>query len=654
MRGPATPAGPPAGPLWGAGMEQASKARQAVIAALAVGLSAFHLYTGVFGVFETMMQRSVHLLGLLTLLFLTTRTSPRLSARTNARLDLPLAGLAFAIGLYNFVHHDRIVSREWYYGPITSWDILLGVLLVLLVLEGARRACGPAIAIIAGLFLVYPLLGHYFPSPLTIRRTGFVTLIDHLFLTPQAIFGFPIGVSATFVYLFVLFGAFLEVTGGGKFFIDLAMALVGRFTGGPAKVAIVSSAFFGTISGSAVANVYGTGIFTIPMMTRYGYRKEFAAAVECTSSTGGQITPPVLGAAAFVMAEFLGVSYATIMVAAIIPALLYYLSIYTGVHSEAVKQGLRGLPKEEIPAAWEVLKRGFHFLLPIATLVYLLLAGYTAFRAVFMAIVVLLGVVMLRRETRIGPRELWRAMALGAHNAIPVAAACAAAGIVVGVLDITGLGIKFVSLILFLSGGILPFALILLMAAVIVLGMGMPTTPAYILAALVGAPVLIEMGADKLAAHMFVFGGAILSSITPPVALAAYAAAAIAGANPMRVGWIACRLGFPKFLVPFLYVYNPVLLMQGPPLLILQAVVTAALGVFAFSFAADGWLWRALRPMHRLAFGAAGILLIVPELYTDLAGLGLFGAAFVPAWRARPAPRGASVEVAVGGADGGH
>jgi TRAP transporter 4TM/12TM fusion protein len=343
------------------------------------------------------------------------------------------------------------------------------------------------------------------------------------------------------------------------------------------------------------------------------------------------------------------------MMAAIVPALLYYLSIYTGVHIEAVKQGLRGLPEEEIPEAWGVLKRGFHFLLPIATLVYLLLAGYTAFRAVFMAIVVLVAVVMLRRETRIGPREFGRAMALGARNAIPVAAACAAAGIVVGVLDITGLGIKFVSLILFLSGGIFPLALILLMAAVIVLGMGMPTTPAYILAALVGAPVLIEMGTDRLAAHMFVFGGAILSSITPPVALAAYAAAAIAGANPMRVGWIACRLGFPKFLVPFLYVYNPVLLMQGSPLQALQALLTASLGVFAFSFAADGWLWRTLRPLHRLAFGVAGALLIVPEFYTDLVGLACFGAAFVPCWRGRPAAaRRAAIGVSVGGADGGR
>lgn len=617
-----------------------------VIGALAVGISLFHLYTGAFGVFESMLQRPIHLFSLMTLAFLTCPTSERLPKRLSDTIDLFLAALTLIIAGYLVVENHRIVSREWYYGPMTTLDIVFGGLAILLVLEAARRVCGPALTIIASVFLLYALFGNYFPAPLTIRRTELLTLIDHMFLTPQAIFGFPVAVSASFVYLFVLFGAVLEATGGGRFFIDLAMALVGRFTGGPAKVEIVSSAFFGTISGSAVANVYGTGIFTIPMMKKYGYRSEFAAAVECSSSTGGQITPPILGAAAFVMAEFLGVPYATIMVAAIIPALLYYLSVYTGVHVEAVKQGLRGLPEEEIPDVREVLKQGFQFLLPIAVLVYLLVAGYTASRAAFAAILALLGVAMLRKGTRIGPTGFWQALELGAKNAVLVAVACGGAGIVVGVLDITGLGIKFVSVILTLSGGVFPVALVLLMAATIILGMGMPTTPAYIVAALVGAPALAQLGATPLASHMFVFGGAVLSAITPPVALAAYAAAAIAKAPPMRVGWLACRLGFPKFLVPFLYVYNPVLLMQGPPLFIIESVITASLGVFAFSFAIDDWLWGRLGWLARGVFFLAGLLLMIPELYTDLVGLVLFAIPFAFCLRRKRAMVAASPLVA--------
>ncbi len=601
-----------------------------MIGSLAVAISLFHLYTGAFGVFESMLQRSVHLLSLLALCFLTVPFSKRLPKRISDGIDIPLALLAIAIDAYMVLEHPRIVSREWYYGPMTTLDIVFGTLTILLILEAARRLTGWALPAIATIFLGYALFGNYFPAPFTIRRTDPLTLIDHMFLTPQAIFGIPTGVSATFVFLFILFGSFLEKTGGGRFFIDLSLSLVGRVIGGPAKVAVISSSLFGTISGSSVANVYGTGTFTIPLMKRFGYTPNFAGAVEAAASTGGQIMPPVMGAAAFVMAEFLGVSYAKIMIMAIIPALLYYLSVYSGVHNEAVKRGLRGLPKEDVPAFWPVLKRGYHFSIPPVVLVYLLVSGYTAFRAAFVGTLVLIGVSILRRETRLDLKGLWGALEGGAKNAIMVATACAAAGIVVGVLDLTGLGIKFVSVVLFLSGNNFLLTLLFTMIACLVLGMGMPTTPAYIIAALVGAPVLVQLGANPFAAHMFVFYGALLSAITPPVALAAYAGAAIAEGEPMRTGWIACRLGFVKFIVPFLFVYNPVLLIIGPWYSVLEGFITASVGVLALSFALDGWLWGKLNIPARIIFASSGLFLMIPEWKTDLIGIALFVLVFVP------------------------
>lgn len=614
-----------------------------LIGVVAVALSLFHLWAGAFGAFESYLQRTVHLMTLLTLCFLTVPCSRRLPRAVAEKVDLPLALLVLTIDGYLIVNHDRIVSREWYYGPMTTLDIVFGGLTVLLVLEAARRTAGWALPTIAGLFVLYALFGNYFPPPLEIRRTHPLTLIDHMFLTPQAIFGTPTGVSATFVYLFILFGAFLEKTGGGRFFIDISMALVGRFTGGPAKVAVVSSSLFGTISGSSVANVYGTGTFTIPLMKRFGYSPDFAGAVEAAASTGGQIMPPVMGAAAFIMAEYLGVPYVKVAVAAVIPALLYYLSLYLGVHNEAVKKGLRGVPAAEVPRIGPVLKRGFHFVLPLVTLVWLLVQGYTAFRAAFLATVVLVAVAMLRRDTWIGPHGLWEALAAGARGSVMIAVTVGCAGLIVGVLDLTGLGINFISAILMLSGGYYLPTLILILAACFLLGMGMPTAPAYIIAALISGPALIQMGAVPMAAHMFVFYGALLSAITPPVALAAYAGAAIAGGDPMRTGWIAVRLGFVKLLVPFLFVYNPVLLLIGPSYAILEAIATAGVGVFSLSYAFDGWLWGPLSLGVRVLFLIAGLLLIVPEFYTDLAGALLFAVTFAPRLRHRRAVSAAPV-----------
>jgi TRAP transporter 4TM/12TM fusion protein len=616
-----------------------------LIGALAVGLSVFHLWAGAFGAFESMLQRTVHLMTLLALCFLTVPCSRRLPPRIAERIDIPLALLVLVIDAYLVVEHERITRREWYYGPMTTLDVVFGALTIVLVVEAARRMTGWALPSIASAFVLYALLGDHLPAPLTIRQTHPLTIIDHMFLTPQAIFGTPTGASATFVYLFIVFGAFLEVTGGGRFFIDTAMSLVGRFTGGAAKVAVVASALFGTISGHSVANVYGTGTFTIPLMKRFGYSANFAGAVEAAASTGGQIMPPVMGAAAFIMAEFLGVPYVTVMVAALLPALLFYLSVYLGVHNEAVRTGLRGVPAEEIAPLGGVLRHGAHFGLPLGALIVLLFQGYTPFRAAFVATVALVAVAMLRRDTRLRPGQVWTALEAGARGSIMIAATVGCAGLIVGVLDLTGLGINFISAILSLSGGYYLPTLVLILLACFVLGMGMPTAPAYIIAALIGAPTLVQMGTPPLAAHMFVFYAALLSSITPPVALAAYAGAAIAGGDPLRTGLIAVRLGFVKVLVPFLFVYNPVLLWIGSWPAVIQATVTAIAGVVSLSFGFDGWLWGPLGVWTRATFLVAGLTLMVPETYTDVGGALLLLLVLATRARRRRAPAAATAPV---------
>lgn len=595
-----------------------------LIFAIGVGISLFHLYTGAFGVFEAYMQRSIHLMALMTLTYLTFPTNEKWSATKNAFVDVPLAVICLVIGVYLFIEHDRIVGREWYYGPMTKADVIFGIVLIILTLEAARRVVGLALPIIGVFFIVYGLYGNRFPYPFTIKSPPPKIFIDHMFLTPQAIFGIPVGVSATFVFLFILFGAFLERTGGGRFIIDFSMALVGRATGGPAKVAVVASSLFGTISGHSVANVYGTGTFTIPLMKRTGYKPEFAGAVEAAASAGGQIMPPIMGAAAFIMAEILGIPYISVCKAAILPAILYYVAVFTSTHVEALKTGLRGLRKDEVPGLASTMKGGFHFMVPLILLIAVLVKGYTPFRAAFIAIVALIAVAMLRKESRIGPRGFVETLVQGARNSIVIAVSCACAGIVVGVLDVTGLGIRFVTIVTELSRGIFPIALVMVMLSCLVLGMGVPTAPAYIIAAMIAAPTLTHFGAKPIVAHMFVFYSALLSAITPPVALAAYAGAAIAGSRVMETGVNASKLGFVKFLVPYMFVYNPAYLMIGSPVFVAWSFATGIVGTVALVAALEGYLMARVSILHRLAFMIAGLLTLTPEVKSDFLGLGIF------------------------------
>jgi TRAP transporter 4TM/12TM fusion protein len=589
-------------------------------AVLAIAISSFHLYTGAFGIFEAYLMRNVHLMTLLTLAFLLYPASKKWSPKKSAMIDIPLALICLVIDIYLLANHDRIVSREWYTGPMTGYDVAFGWITMVLLLEATRRVAGLALPIVAIVFIVHTLFGQFLPYPFTVKSPPLSIFIDHMFMTPHAIFGVPVGVSATFVFLFILFAALLNQTGAGKFIINFSLAVVGKATGGPAKVAVIASALFGTISGHSVANVYGTGTFTIPLMKRTGYRPAYAGAVEAAASTGGQIMPPIMGAAAFIMAEIIGVSYISICKAAILPALLYFTAVFAATHIEAVKMGLKGLSRTEIPDFKETVYGGFHFIVPIFLLIFVLVKGFTPFRAAFLAIIALMVVAMARKSSRLNLGEFLQALIDGAKNAVVIASCCACAGIVVGCLDSTGLGLKFVDIITALSRGIFPFLLLMVMVACLVLGMGVPTAPAYIISAMVAAPALVKAGLSPISAHMFVFYSCLLSAITPPVALAAYAGAAIAEADVMETGFQASKLGFVKFLVPYVFAYNAALLMEGTPAFIILSFATAFTGTIMLSAAIEGFLFTSMSTPTRAVFAVGSVLLLISGIFTDIVG----------------------------------
>jgi TRAP transporter 4TM/12TM fusion protein len=590
-------------------------------ALIAIGISVFHLYTGAFGIIEAYGMRTIHLMTLMILTFLYWPTSKNWSKEKSAIIDIPLALICLTIDIYLMVNHYRFTTREWYTGPMNLFDISFGWITMVLVLEATRRVAGLALPIVALCFVGYTLFGQFFPYPFTIRSPNLRIFIDHMFMTPHAIFGVPVGVSATFVFLFITFASLLDQTGAGKFIINFSLSVVGWATGGPAKVAVIASGLFGTISGHSVANVYGTGTFTIPLMKKMGYKPEYAGGVEAAASAGGQIMPPIMGAAAFIMAEIIGVSYLSICKAALLPALLYFTAVFASTHIEALKMGLKSIPRSELPPLKETIYLGFHFIIPIFLLIFVLVRGYTPFRAAFIAIIALLIVAMARKSSRLNFNQFLSALIKGARNAVVIASCCACAGLVVGCLDITGLGIKFVDIILNLSQGIFPLLLLLVMLACLILGMGVPTAPAYIIVAMIAAPSLIKVGLSPISAHMFVFYSCLLSAITPPVALAAYAGAAIAEANVIKTSVHAAKLGFVKYIVPFVFVYNAALLMEGNVAFIIFSFATAFVGTIALSAAMEGFLLTFLSPLSRIALFAGSVLLLISHIPTDIAGV---------------------------------
>lgn len=598
-----------------------------VVSAIAITFSLFHLYTAVFGVLDAMIQRSFHVAFGFCLIFLLYPARKSWSRDKIHPVDIVFAILGAAVPMYIIVFYQDLVLRA---GTVTTLDYIVGLLAIFLVLEAARRVVGWPIVTIACLFIVYALFGRSIPGQLAHRGVDLPSLVQHQFFTTEGIFGLPIGVSSTFIFLFILFGAYLEKTGMGQFFIDLANAIAGWASGGPAKVAVLSSGLMGTVSGSSVANVVGTGSFTIPMMKRLGYEPEFAGAVEATASTGGQLMPPIMGAAAFLMAEFTNIPYVKIIGAAVIPALLYYFGVWTGVHLEAKRLGLKGLSKDELPKIKDILLDKGHLLIPLVAIVYLLVTGYTPMKAALYAIILSIVCAMLKKNTRITFQDVLDGLEQGARGALGVVAATACAGIIIGVVTQTGLGLKMGSALVSLAKGNLLLTLFFTMITSIVLGMGVPTTANYVITSTIAAPALLEMGIPVLASHMFAFYFGIIADVTPPVALAAFAGAGIAKANPLKTGINASKLAIAAFLVPYIFVYNPaMLLINVTGFQIIQIIVTSVIGIIGVGSGVAGYLITEQSWFERILFFAGGILMVTPGLRTDAIGAAILVIAYL-------------------------
>ncbi|MCA1321551.1 TRAP transporter permease [Bacillus tianshenii] len=605
-----------------------------VLFIMLLAFSLFQLYTGIFGQFTAYIQRTVHLGFALTIIFLLFPARKGLKKTKVDWYDYILIGLTIVVCGYWPVFYDTLVQQI---GGINTQQTVIGGLAILLVLEATRRAVGLPITIIAGVFMVYALFGPYMPGILIHRGLSMEQLIQSMFFTTEGILGTPLQVSSTYIFLFLLFGAFLVQTGVGNYFNDLAIAIAGKRTGGPAKVAIFSSALQGTISGSSVANTVTTGSYTIPLMKRLGYHRNFAGAVEAAASTGGQIMPPIMGAAAFLMIEFAGVAYWDIAKAATIPAILYFSGIWIMTHLEAKKNGLLGLPKEEIPKKSVVLKK-IHLLIPIIVIVVLLFQGFSIERTALLGILSTIVVSLFRKDTRITFEKFLLALTTGARTALGVAAATACAGIIVGVVTKTGLGLKMGNTLVDLAGSLastpniqLLLTLFFTMIASIILGMGSPTTANYIITSTIALPAIIalndqlEVAIPILAAHMFVFYFGIVADITPPVALAAFAATGISKGDPIKTGINASKLAIAAFIIPYMFVFQPQLLMIDTTILeVSWILVTSIVGMISIGAGLIGFWYRKLHWIERILTVLTGLLLIYPESNTDIIGFTAF------------------------------
>jgi TRAP transporter 4TM/12TM fusion protein len=519
-----------------------------------------------------------------------------------------------------------IVFDEWIYrvGVVpNTLDFIFSTLFVLSVVEMARRSTGWPLAILSCLFILYGYFGNYMPGLFYHKGYSWPRMMTYLF-SLDGILSLPVLASAHYIFLFVLFGAFVEASGAGRFFVDFARCAAGRLRGGPAKVSIVSSAIIGTASGSSVANVVVDGVFNIPLMKASGFKPSIAGAVEAMNSTGGQIVPPVMGAGAFLMAEILGIPYSRVALAAVIPAFMYYTAAYWMIDFYSASTGLRGMSREEVPIFRKIMREKGYLLVPIIVLlICLMVLMYSPYRSAMYAILSLIIVSWLSQASRLGLKSIVETLVKGARGSIEIAATCAVAGIIVGVLTQTGLGMKFAMIIISYSGGNLLLALIFTMLIAIILGMGMPTTAAYAISASVLAPALIQLKVPAIAAHLFIFYFACLSALTPPVALASFAAAAIANAQTWEVGWQGMRFALAGFLIPYMFVYGPSMVLVGSPFEIILAILTGFLGTMGLAAAVQGWLLREATWIERGILFIAALCLIKPGWVTDLIGFGL-------------------------------
>ena len=615
-----------------------------IVMTVAVSLSLYQLYTAGVAALTALVQRSIHLGAILTLTFL---LKPAFSKQRKDRfsfwlfLDWVLVGLSVYCTFYICNNLNAIFERQ---GDWLSQDRIVSIIGTLLVLEACRRVIGFIMTGICALSIVYAMYGPYMPELIIHKGYSIERITTTLWLTTEGIFGLPIGVAATFVFVFVLFGAILETTGGGAFFIDMAYALTGRFSGGPAKAAVVASGFMGSVSGSAVGNVVATGSFTIPMMKKVGYRSHVAGAIEATASTGGQLMPPIMGAGAFLMAEFTNTSYLTIIKVALVPAIMYYLTVLVFVHYEARKFGLKGQPKENLPKIRNVIKHGLHFIIPVIILIYVLVSNYSPMMAGFVAVISTLSISIVanfihwtmngRNETGLAGfgtaqlKSIVKALENGARNAVMVSVACAAAGIIVGMVSLTGMGLKFSSLVLELSFGIKVLAILLIGGASLVLGMGLPVTASYIVLATLAGPALLDMGVPIMAAHMIVFWYSQDANVTPPVSLASFAGAGIAKANPKKTALTSWKLAKGLYIIPIIMAYRPLLgIGKNYELFhweVILTMITTTLGLVAFASALERFFLRKTTFVETLLFWVAAIGLFWPAYWADAAGLVAF------------------------------
>ena len=601
--------------------------------------SVFQLYTAVFGQFTAYIQRSIHLGFGLTFIFLLFPAFKKGKKDKIAFYDYILAIIAAVTGIYWTINYERLVNSM---GMISQMDLMVGIIVILLVLEAARRAVGLPIAIIASLFLAYAFFGRVMPDFLAHRGQSIEQIVNLMYFSTDGILGTPISVSATYIFAFLLFGAFLVKTGVGQYFNDLAIAVAGKLVGGPAKVAIFSSALQGTISGSSVANVVTSGSYTIPLMKKLGYKKEFAGAVEAAASTGGQLMPPIMGAAAFLMVEFIGrgITYWDIAKAAAIPALLYFVGIWIMTHFEAKRLGLQGLKEEEMPDRKAILKK-IYLLSPIILIIVIMMSGVPVILSALYGIVACIIIGFINKEVTFGIREIIDALVDGARTALAVAAATACAGIIVGVVVKTGLGLSLANSLVDLAGGKIFLTLFFVMIASLVLGMGAPTTANYVITSTIAAPAIITLLAPDvsqalvpmtvlLSAHFFVFYFGIIADITPPVALAAFAASGISGGDPIKTGVNSAKLAIAAFIIPYIIVYSPALLMIDVTIWqVLWVVFTALMGMIAIGAGIIGYWYRPINWIERIIVLAAGLAMIYPESFSDFAGLAVFGIMFI-------------------------
>lgn len=580
----------------------------------------FHLYTAAFGVLEAWLQRLVHLTWVLPLAFLYWPFSTLSPKNKIPWYDWLLAIVSIIPGIYGIVNSEEILFRVFQIDPVTDTQLILGCILVVLLIEATRRLLGWPLTIISAFFAIYMIYGEYFPGMMKGEAFSLREVIESLFLTTDGIFSIPLGVSATYVVIFLIFGAFLEVSGVGPWFMDFSSRVAGKSVGGPAKIAVVSSCLFGSISGSAVANVYSTGNFTIPMMKRVGFKPFLAGGIETMASTGGQLMPPLMGAGAFVMSAYLGLEFKIIMIAALLPALLYYGTALMMIHFIAKRDGFTGLKEEELPRWGDVLRRSF-LLLPILVLVIALLSGRTPMLAGLVAIGISWAVSLFNRGYAMGPKGLYKAFVMAGYSVPVIAIACASAGIVIGSIALTGIGFKIGAIIATLSGSYGFLALILIAMLAIVFGMGLPTTSAYIIAAALGVSSLTAHDFPALNAHLFVFYFAVLSNMTPPVALAAFAAGTVAKDNPMKIALTAMRIGVVAFIVPFAFAYDSNLLMQGDIKGIAWVIISTFVAGYFLSIGFAGFLSEKLNFLQRVLLIGAGIIAFFPMWELRVAGM---------------------------------